>query len=68
MIGKGYLSIASVISALFLASGLLFIQSVQSGAAQGITGTFTADLKPRSGSSASGTAALEIQDNGKTIH
>ena len=59
---------ASVISALFLASGLLIIQSVQSGSAQGITGTFTADLQPRSGSNASGTATLEIQDNGKTIH
>jgi len=68
MIGKGYLSIALVISALFLASGLLIIQSVQSGSAQGITGTFTADLQPRSGSNASGTATLEIQDNGKTIH
>src|SRR4030095_2675706 len=68
MIGKGYLSIALVISALFLASGLLIIQSVQSGSAQGITGTFTADLQPRSGSDASGTATLEIQDNGKTIH
>ncbi|MDW0219133.1 MAG: CHRD domain-containing protein, partial [Nitrososphaeraceae archaeon] len=68
MIGKGYLSIALVISALFLASGLLIIQSVQSGSAQGITGTFTADLQPRSGSNASGTATLEIQDNGKRIH
>ena len=68
MIGKGYLSIALVISAVFLASGLLIIQSVQSGSAQGITGTFTADLQPRSGSNASGTATLEIQDNGKTIH
>jgi len=68
MIGKGYLSIALAISALFLASGLLIIQSIQSGSAQGITGTFTADLQPRSGSNASGTATLEIQDNGKTIH
>ncbi|MDW3644929.1 MAG: CHRD domain-containing protein, partial [Nitrososphaeraceae archaeon] len=68
MIGKGYLSIALVISAMFLASGLLIIQSVQSGSAQGITGTFTADLQPRSGSNASGTATLEIQDNGKRIH
>src|SRR6187455_1322548 len=68
MIGKGYLSIALAISVLFLASGLLIIQSVQSGSAQGITGTFTADLQPRSGSNASGTATLEIQDNGKTIH
>jgi len=67
MIGKGYLSIASVISALFLASGLLIIQSVQSGAAQGITGTFTADLQPRSGSNASGMATLELQDNGQTV-
>ena len=57
-----------MISALFLASGLLIIQSVQSGSAQGITGTFTADLQPRSGSNASGTATLEIQDNGKRIH
>src|SRR6187200_882123 len=68
MIGKGYLSIALAISALFLASGLLIIQSIQSGSAQGITGTFTADLQPRSGSNASGTATLEIQDSGKTIH
>src|SRR6188474_3794221 len=68
MIGKGYLSIALAISALFLASGLLIIQSIQSRSAQGITGTFTADLQPRSGSNASGTATLEIQDNGKTIH
>jgi hypothetical protein len=58
---------ASVISALFLASGLLIIQSVQSGAAQETTGTFTADLQPRSGSNASGTATLELQDNGQTV-
>ena len=54
---------ASVISALFLASGLLIFQSVQSGAAQESTGTFTADLQPRSGSNATGTATLELRDN-----
>jgi len=50
---------ASVISALLLVSA---ISITQSGNAQ-VTGKFTADLMPRSGSSASGTATLELQDN-----
>ena len=36
-------------------------------AAQETTGTVTADLQPRSGSNASGTATLELQDNGETV-
>ena len=54
---------ASVISALLLVSA---ISITQSGNAQ-VTGKFTADLMPRSGSSASGTATLELQDNGKAV-
>ena len=50
---------ASVISALLLVSA---ISITQSGNAQ-VAGKFTADLMPRSGSSASGTATLELQDN-----
>ena len=30
-------------------------------------GTFTADLKPREGSSATGKATLELQDDGKKV-
>ena len=55
---------ASVISTLLLGSA---ISITQFSTAQ-IEGKFTADLMPRSGSNASGTATLEIQDNGKTIH
>ena len=54
---------ASVISALLLVSA---ISITQSGNAQ-VTGKFTADLLPRAGSSASGTATLELQDNGQAV-
>jgi len=54
---------ASVISAILLVSA---ISITQFSTAQ-IEGKFTADLKPREGSSASGTATLELQDNGKAV-
>jgi CHRD domain-containing protein len=54
---------ASVISAILLVSA---ISITQVSTAQ-IEGKFTADLKPRGGSSASGTATLELQDNGKGV-
>ncbi|RPJ30897.1 MAG: CHRD domain-containing protein, partial [Nitrosopumilales archaeon] len=63
MISKGYLSIASVISTLLLVSAISIIQS---STAQ-VEGKFSADLQPRSGSNASGTATLELQDNGQTV-
>ena len=50
---------ASVISTLLLVSA---ISITQFSTAQ-VEGKFTADLMPRSGSSASGTATLELQDN-----
>jgi CHRD domain len=54
---------ASVISTLLLVSA---ISITQSSTAQ-IEGKFSADLTPRSGSNASGTATLELQDNGQTV-
>src|SRR6187200_567864 len=54
---------ASVISTLLLVSA---ISITQFSTAQ-VEGKFTADLMPRSGSSASGTATLELQDNGETV-
>ena len=63
MIGKGYLSIASVISTILLVSA---ISITQFSTAQ-IEGKFTADLVSRSGSNASGTATLELKDNGQTV-
>ena len=54
---------ASVISTLLLVSA---ISITQFSTAQ-IEGKFTADLQPRSGSNASGTATLELQDNGQAV-
>ena len=54
---------ASVISTLLLVSA---ISITQFSTAQ-VEGKFTADLMPRSGSNASGTATLELQDDGKAV-
>lgn len=54
---------ATVISTLLLVSA---ISITQFSTAQ-VEGKFTADLMPRSGSNASGTATLELQDNGQAV-
>ena len=54
---------ASVISTILLVSA---ISITQFSAAQ-VEGKFTADLIPREGSNASGTATLELKDNGQTV-
>ena len=56
---------ASVISTLLLVSAISITQF--STAQIQNEGKFTADLMPRSGSNASGTATLELQDNGETV-
>ena len=57
---------ASVISTLLLVSAISITQfSTKGPRLKG--GKFTADLMPRSGSSASGTATLELQDNGQAV-
>jgi hypothetical protein len=56
---------ASVISALLLVSAISIIQS---GTAQvKVTGTFSSDLQPREGSSASGKATFELQGDGNAV-
>ena len=53
----------SVISALLLLS---IISIVQWGTAQ-VSGKWSADLQPREGSNATGTATLELQNNGENV-
>ncbi len=55
---------ASVISALLLMSAISIIQW---STAQEDKGPFSADLTPRQGSSATGKATLELQDDGKKV-
>src|SRR6476659_1212407 len=61
MIGKGYLSI------LFIVTAIVMLSNINANAQ--ISGTFSADLKPTVGSNshATGKATLELQDNGQNV-
>ena len=61
MIGKGYLSI------LFIVTAIVMLSNINANAQ--ISGTFSADLKPTVGSNshATGKATLELQDNGQKV-
>ncbi|HEY7228206.1 MAG TPA: CHRD domain-containing protein [Nitrososphaeraceae archaeon] len=61
MIGKGYLSI------LFIVTAIVLLSNINANAQ--VSGTFSADLKPTVGSNshATGKATLELQDNGQKV-
>ncbi|HEY6950730.1 MAG TPA: CHRD domain-containing protein [Nitrososphaeraceae archaeon] len=63
MIGKGYLSI------LFIVTAIVMLSNINVNANAQIAGTFSADLKPTVGSNshATGKTTLELQDNGQTV-
>ena len=73
MIGKGYLSILFTVTTIVLLSN--FIASAQTvpsttsntSDTANATGTFSADLTPRQGSSGTGKVTLELQDDGKKV-
>ncbi len=59
MIGKGYLSI------LFIVTTIVVLSNINANAQ--ISGKWSADLQPRKGSNATGTATLELQNNGQNV-
>ena len=73
MIGKGYLSILFTVTTIVLLSNYIAsAQTVPSTTSNtsdtaNATGTFSADLTPRQGSSGTGKATLELQDDGKSV-
>src|SRR5881296_4721724 len=73
MIGKGYLSILFTVTTIVVLS--IFTASAQTvpsttsntSDTANATGTFSADLTPRQGSSGTGKATLELQEDGKKV-
>src|SRR4249919_1526246 len=59
MIGKGYLLI------LFMVTTIVMLSNINANAQ--ISGKWSADLQPRLGSNATGTATLELQNNGENV-
>jgi hypothetical protein len=59
MIGKGYLLI------LFMVTTIVVLSNISANAQ--ISGKWSADLQPRVGSNATGTATLELQNNGENV-
>ena len=59
MIGNAYLSI------LFIVTTIVVLSNFNANAQ--ISGKWSADLQPRQGSNATGTATLELQNNGENV-